>query len=132
MATRMYIRPAAPILAKTTLVVRKCEFSLILISISFRMENIYVESVFSGPKPLYLCLWQDITHVLVTRIGKDHYGKATQSRNGAAPSDNTNRPSILHRIALDEVCYNEDDQITNRNECNDARVLERVQTAKEG
>lgn len=89
------------------------------------MENI-CDEVNSYENNCAIFSWRDITHVLVAGIGKYHHRKATEGRDGSTPSDDTYRSSILHSIAFDEVGYNQDNQITNRDQCDNARVLERV------
>lgn len=66
----------------------------------------------------------------MTCITKDDDRKTAEGREEAGPSDNPDGTSIFGDITLDEMCYYEDDQITNGDESDETSILERVQAAQ--
>lgn len=112
-------------LATMTPIVREGELSFI----SFKIENICESQLLL--KPTIISLGLDVTHVLMAGVSKDHNWEAAQCLNRTSPMDDTNRPSIVHRIPLDEMCHNKDDQIADGDECDNTRVFEGFQAAKE-
>ena len=69
------------------------------------------------------------TYILMTCICEDNDGETTQRRNQATPTNHTNLASIRHGVALEEVRQYENDEITNGDEGDHARVLERIETS---
>lgn len=65
-----------------------------------------------------------VTYVLVARVGKDDDGERGQCRDGAGPLEDADGSALGHGVASDEMGHDEDHEIGNREQCDDARVLE--------
>ena len=105
MATRRYTRQDVPLLATTTLLVRKWE----LLLISLRIENIYKPGGVSKSQTRARQPFSRMTHVLVTGVSKYNDWEAAQRWNSPAPSNDSYRTPILHCVAFEEVEDHKDD-----------------------
>ena len=70
-------------------------------------------------------------YVLVAGVCEHDDRQASQCLNRAGPGEYPDFASILECIAFNEVVDNENYEVPNRNERDDARVLERIQTTEE-
>jgi len=67
----------------------------------------------------------------VARVCK-HYDRETlEGRNKTAPLDDSDYSSVGHSISFAEVVDDQNDQVSNGDQCDNTRVLERIKTAKE-
>ena len=61
-----------------------------------------------------------------------HYDWETlEGRNKTAPLDDSDHSSISHSISFTEVVNDQNDQVSNGDQCDNTRVLERIKTTKE-
>jgi hypothetical protein len=68
----------------------------------------------------------------MTGICKDDDRETTESSSSAAPFHVSNIASICHCVSFSKMIGDEDDEVSNRDQCNDAGILERVEFAQEG
>ena len=59
-------------------------------------------------------------------VSKDNYGEAAQECYQSLRLDRSDRASILHSVSPDEMSNDQDDQVSNGDQCNHARVFEGV------
>jgi hypothetical protein len=86
-----------------------------------------------GPEgAVVLDLVENGEHVLMAGIGKDDDGETGQDRDDTLVGHDTDIALETHVIAFCKVVNNKHDQITDRNERNDAGILEGVESAEEG
>lgn len=69
------------------------------------------------------------TNILVAGVCKDNNRETAESSNSASPLYISDFPSICHCVSLAKVIDNEDYKIPNRDQGNDAGILEGVQSA---
>jgi hypothetical protein len=69
-------------------------------------------------------------HVLVTCIGKDDDGETGQDRDDTLVRHDTDIALETHVITLCKVVNNKHDKIANRDESNNAGVLEGIESAE--
>ena len=100
MATRIYIKPAEPILVMTTPAVRKWE----LLAISLRIENIFKSTCQTRLSHKLVAE----TYILVTCISENDDRKAAQRLNGASPFEPSYFTSFLHRVSFCKMINDED------------------------
>lgn len=62
----------------------------------------------------------------MTCISKDDDWEAAESWDDSFPFDPANWAGVFNRVIFDEMVDDENDQIADRDECNDAGVFERV------
>lgn len=115
----------APTDPTMTLRVDWCELS----SISLRMANIWTGH--SSLLSRWATRWMGRTNVLMTRVGKHDDGKRAESFDRARPLDGADVAPVVHGVSDEEVAHNQDDQVADRHQGNEGRVLERIQPAKE-
>lgn len=65
----------------------------------------------------------EMTYILMASIRKDYHGQATKEGYGTVPSDVADLSPVFHRVR-GKVVDNEDDQVSDGDERNNARVLE--------
>ena len=65
-------------------------------------------------------------------VCKDNDGKRSESRDRTCPLEHTNCASVFKGIAFDIMRDNQDNKVGNGEKGDDACVLERIQTTKEG
>ncbi len=64
----------------------------------------------------------------MTGVCKDRDRKTAEGRQEASPTNDADRTSVLGDVALDEMRHHENDQVADRDQGDDARVLERIET----
>jgi hypothetical protein len=69
------------------------------------------------------------TNILVAGIRKDNDRETAKSSDSSSPLYISDFASICHCVSLAKVIDNEDDKIPNRDQGNDAGILERVKSA---
>ena len=111
-----------PLLTTTTLAVRKWE----LLLLSLRTENIYEAKGVSRSQARAWQTFSGTTHILVTGVCEYNDWEAAQRWNRPAPSDDTDRTPVLLCVASEEMEDHEYDQVSNRDEGNNARILKRI------
>jgi hypothetical protein len=67
----------------------------------------------------------------MTCICKNDDWKCCKRIDCAGPLEDTHSASIGQRVSFEEVRYDKNNKICNREESNDAGVLQRVKTAQE-
>ena len=60
-------------------------------------------------------------------VSKDNDGKAAQECHEPLRLDVSDRASILHGISFDEMSNDQNDQVSNGDQCDHTRVFEGVQ-----
>lgn len=70
--------------------------------------------------------YKGATYVLVARIGKDDDRETGQDRHDTLVGHDANLALETHVIAFCKVIDDQDNKVTNRNQSNNASVLERV------
>lgn len=63
------------------------------------------------------------THVLMACVCEYNDGESSQDRNRASPLEDSDVSAVSESVALDVVGYDENNEIRNRAQSNDARVL---------
>ena len=67
------------------------------------------------------------TYILMASVSKDNHGKAAQECYQPFRLSVSDLASILHSVSFDKMSNDQDNQVSNGDQCNHARVFEGVQ-----
>ena len=70
---------------------------------------------------------QQATYILMASVSKDNHGKAAQDCYRPLRPDVSDFASVLHSVSFDKMSNDQNDQVSNGDQCNHARVFEGVQ-----
>ena len=68
----------------------------------------------------------------MTCVRKDDDGETAQSWDESAPMDDSNWSSVCHSVAFEKMRQHQNSEVSDRHQCNNAGVLERVESTEEG